>query len=165
MLEIVRGARVLLRYVDGLPQSLSERLGGEDMFVRVFKDDRWVFDTDCVTRSPSPSWESLHNIGITVPGSMIRLQLFHGQGDMVSQVIAGAASMLTCALGFVEFCVGDVPLAQGPADAGLQCWLELRFPECSRAAASSATSSTAASATRRGTWRSRRKASTTWPWA
>mmetsp|Transcript_19483 Transcript_19483/g.44356 ORF Transcript_19483/g.44356 Transcript_19483/m.44356 type:complete len:619 (-) Transcript_19483:42-1898(-) len=81
-------------------------------FAKVFLDDRKAFETTSI-RSANPQWSKKGRLGITAPHSMVRVQVL--DYDSITH---------TEDIGFVEFCVVDIPF-----DKQIDGWLELRLSD------------------------------------
>lgn len=84
-----------------------------DPFVEVELDDMLVYHTPTVNMALHPEWYHHGSIDIVSAMSMVRLQVL--DKDIVKQ---------NDKIGFVEFCVADIPF-----DAQVEGWMELRFQE------------------------------------
>jgi len=86
-----------------------------DAFVKVLVDDTMKYQTKTISNNRNPKWEDKQVFDIVANRSMIRLHVYDSDGD--------AESTQVDPLGFVEFCVGDIPYGEE-----IEGWLELRFP-------------------------------------
>jgi hypothetical protein len=118
---------------------LLNKLGVTDMvktaphpFVRVYLDDTRQNETEHVKSSRQPEWNAHCTLDITAARSMVRLQIYDQdvEDEEGKDILAGnmlqtsVVDQKKChSLGFVEFCVGDMPY-----DEEIAGWLELRFP-------------------------------------
>jgi hypothetical protein len=86
-----------------------------DAVVSVEMDDEVIYETAPVPQSLAPEWNHQGYLNILRPRPFVRLYVKHyGGGDSHRDV----------GLGFVEFCVGDIPF-----DKTIEGWFELRFKE------------------------------------
>ncbi|CAE8626111.1 unnamed protein product [Polarella glacialis] len=84
-----------------------------DPYVKVLLDDRPVFSTAHRAATLEPEWQEVTSLDIVAARSMVRLQIMDKDRWKEDDPI-----------GFVEFCVGDLPF-----DELVEGWLELRFQE------------------------------------
>eukprot|EP00931_Biecheleriopsis_adriatica_P062884 TRINITY_DN37990_c0_g1_i1.p1 TRINITY_DN37990_c0_g1~~TRINITY_DN37990_c0_g1_i1.p1 ORF type:complete len:798 (-),score=158.48 TRINITY_DN37990_c0_g1_i1:72-2141(-) len=85
-----------------------------DSFVQVFMDD--ILLESCKTPvargKQEPVWRYQCSLEVVAPRSMVRVQVFDDQPTSKVQI------------GFVEFCIGDIPY-----DTPIEGWFELRFQD------------------------------------
>jgi hypothetical protein len=86
-----------------------------DAVVSVEMDDEIIYETAPVTQSLAPEWNHQGYLNILRPRPFVRLHVKH---------YGGSDSDTDVGLGFVEFCVGDVPF-----NKTIEGWFELRFEE------------------------------------
>lgn len=84
-----------------------------DPFVRMYVDDIAMFETEARPHTRNPEWQFFCVLDITAAVSMVRLQVLDKDTFTDDDEI-----------GFVEFCVCDIPFSEV-----VEGWFELRFQE------------------------------------
>jgi hypothetical protein len=127
-LTIVQAENLVLSSAGVATKLISRR----HPFVKIFIDDEYIQETPKVPRAKNPVWDSQMSLGITIPTSMVRLQVFDNETavDPVAQdalnydFVTANRPVHMDSLGFVEFNISDVPLNEE-----IEGWMELRFAE------------------------------------
>ncbi|CAE7516819.1 rihB [Symbiodinium pilosum] len=94
-----------------------------DGFVKVYVDDTFKYSTHTINNNRSPQWSDPQTFDIVADLTMIRVHVFDSDGDQESE--------LEDPIGFVEFCIADIPFdeaAELQAVDEIDGWFELRFP-------------------------------------
>lgn len=81
---------------------------------KVYLDDNLVCQSKCQQQTVEPEWQFPRAVGVTCPFSMLRVQV----------VDQGKSNAVTRNIGFVEICIGDLPL-----NKDIEGWFELRHQE------------------------------------
>ncbi|CAE7364387.1 unnamed protein product [Symbiodinium natans] len=104
------------KLIPSITSSFESYTGDEpDGFVKVFVDDTFKYSTHSINNNRSPQWNDPQSFDIVADLSMIRVAVFDLDGE--------PGSNLEDAIGFVEFCIADIPF-----DEEIDGWFELRFP-------------------------------------
>lgn len=112
-LELIE-ARRLIPSVSGV---LEAHIGDEpDAFVRVYIDDCLQYSSKIIRNSRRPQWRDAQTFDIVADLSFIRVHVYDTDSASVLDNIDP--------LGFVEFCIQDIPF-----DQEIDGWFELRFPQ------------------------------------
>jgi len=103
------------KLIPSVTTSFESYAGDEpDAFVKVYVDDCFKYSTKYVKDKRNPQWNDKQKFDIVANRCMVRLHVYDTDSSDCSKVDP---------LGFVEFCVGDMPF-----DQEIDGWLELRFP-------------------------------------
>ena len=73
-----------------------------DGFVKVFVDDCFKYSTRCISNDRNPKWQDQKRmVDIVADRSMVRLHVYDSDSNDNTTLIDP--------IGFVEFCIGDIP--------------------------------------------------------
>lgn len=76
-----------------------------DGFVKVFLDDTFKYSTKCINNDRNPKWQDQRRlVDIVADRSIMRLHVYDSDSNDNSTLIDP--------IGFVEFCIGDIPFDQ-----------------------------------------------------
>mmetsp|Transcript_17448 Transcript_17448/g.41414 ORF Transcript_17448/g.41414 Transcript_17448/m.41414 type:complete len:702 (-) Transcript_17448:130-2235(-) len=104
------------KLIPSITSSFEKYTGDEpDGFVKVYVDDTFKYSTHAINNNRSPKWNDPQTFDIVADLSMIRVHVFDLDGE--------PGSNLEDPIGFVEFCIADIPF-----DEEIDGWFELRFP-------------------------------------
>ena len=86
--------------------------GGDepDGFVKVYVDDTFKYSTHAINNNRSPKWNDPQTFDIVADLSMIRVHVFDLDGE--------PGSNLEDPIGFVEFCIADIPFDEARGFCG-----------------------------------------------
>lgn len=102
--------------IPSVTSSFESYLGDEpDGFVKVYVDDCFKYSTSCINNDRNPQWNDTQVFDIVADKSIVRLHVYDSDSHDNSTLIDP--------IGFVEFCIADIPF-----DQVIDGWLELRFP-------------------------------------
>jgi len=102
--------------IPSITSTFEQYTGDEpDGFVKVYVDDCLKYATKTINNNRCPQWNDKQTFDIVADLSIIRLHVYDSDGQEDSE--------LCDPVGFVEFCVADIPF-----DEEIDGWLELRFP-------------------------------------
>lgn len=111
--EIVEARKLIPSVTSGFESYVGDEPDG---FVKVFVDDTFKYSTRCINNDRNPKWQDRRRVvDIVADRSIIRLHVYDSDSSDNSTLIDP--------IGFVEFCIGDIPF-----DHDIDGWLELRFP-------------------------------------
>eukprot|EP00441_Pelagodinium_beii_P037344 CAMPEP_0197648762 /NCGR_PEP_ID=MMETSP1338-20131121/27945_1 /TAXON_ID=43686 ORGANISM="Pelagodinium beii, Strain RCC1491" /NCGR_SAMPLE_ID=MMETSP1338 /ASSEMBLY_ACC=CAM_ASM_000754 /LENGTH=734 /DNA_ID=CAMNT_0043222815 /DNA_START=75 /DNA_END=2279 /DNA_ORIENTATION=- len=113
-LELVEARNLIPSSTSGFDKYWQDE---PDAFVKVLVDDTLKYQTKTVNNSRAPKWsqDPPQKFDIIANKTMVRLHVYDSDSSTNSELVDP--------LGFVEFCVGDMPF-----DQEIEGWLELRFP-------------------------------------
>lgn len=87
-----------------------------DGFVKVFVDDTFKYSTRCINNDRNPKWQDRRRVvDIVADRSIIRLHVYDSDSSDNSTLIDP--------IGFVEFCIGDIPFDHA-------AWLHCQYIMC-----------------------------------
>lgn len=112
-LELIE-ARRLIPSVSGVWET---HVGDEpDSFVRVYVDDCLQYSSRIIHNNRKPQWRDAQTFDIVADASFIRVHVYDTDSSSIHADVEP--------LGFVEFCIQDIPFEQE-----IDGWFELRFPQ------------------------------------